>query len=230
MSSRRSAPPTAENNGTSACRTLRFLVVDDHAVVRHGLREILAKGFRGAIFGEASSAPQMLQQVWEHPWDAVTMDVTMPGRSGLDALSELKRDRPDLPVLVLSMHGEDQYAIRALRAGAAAYLTKDRAPEELVAAMTCVLEGRRYVSLSLAEKLASEVAGGRERLPHDTLSERELQVLCMLARARTIKEIAAELSLSVKTVSTYHVRLLEKMKMTRDAELVRYAVNHRLVE
>ena len=209
---------------------VRLLIVDDHAVVRHGLREILVKGFPDAMFGEASDTPQMLEQVWQHQWEGIIMDVTMPGRSGLDALSEVKRARPETPVLVLSMHSEDQYAIRALRAGASGYLTKDRAPEELVAAVRRMLAGGRYVSASLAEQLAGEVAGGRHRSPHETLSEREFQVLCMLARARSIKEIAAELSLSVKTVSTYHVRLLEKMKMTREAELVRYAVEHRLIE
>ena len=229
-SKRRQAPPQATDRSEATAGSVRLLIVDDHAVVRQGLQRILAEGFPGAVFGEASSAAQMLEQVWKATWDGIIMDVTMPGRSGVDALSEVKQARPETPVLVLSMHGEDLYAIRALKAGASGYLTKDKAPEELVAAVKRMLAGGRYVSASLAEQLAGQVAGVHERRPHEALSERELQVLCMLARGRTIKEIAAELSLSVKTVSTYNVRLLEKMKMTRTAELIRYALHHRLID
>lgn len=226
------APGTAQRGTESPAKgkELRLLIVDDHMVVRRGLKEILSTGFPSAIFSEARNAGEMLEKARQQAWTAIIMDITMPGRSGLDALRELKQTQPGVPVLILSMHDEDQYAVRALKAGAAGYVTKDKAAEELVTAVTRVLEGRKYVSANLAERLAGEVAAPRMQLPHEQLSEREFQVLCSLARARTIKEIAAELSLSVKTVSTYHVRLRAKMGMTRDAELVRYAVRHGLVE
>ena len=211
-------------------KSLRLLIVDDHSVVRHGLREILARGFPGAEFGEAHRVSEMLERVWREPWDGIIIDITMPGRSGLDALCDLKQATPKTPVLVLSMHGEDQYAVRALKAGASGYVTKDKAPEELVSAVTRMVAGGRYVSATLAEKLAADLVAPSERLPHESLSQREFQVLCLLAKARTLKEIASELSLSDKTVSTYHVRLLEKMGMTRDAQLVRYALDHQLIE
>ena len=232
MSTRRGQPDAKATTPRHrrGAKPLRFLLVDDHTVVRHGLRDILAKGLPDVTFGEAQSAQQMLEQVWQHTWDGIIMDVTMPGRNGLDALSDVKRACPKTPVLVLSMHGEDHYAVRALRAGAAGYLTKDKAPEELVVAVTRILSGRRYISAALAEQLADEAAGGNERLPHHKLTQREFQILCLLASARTMKEIADELSLSTKTVSTHHVRILDKMGMTRDAELVRYALDHRLIE
>ena len=229
MKPRASSEPDMESSITSAS-ALRLLIVDDHAVVRRGLKDILRDGFPQATFAEARDAAEMMDQLWKHPWDAVILDITMPGRSGLDALKDVKHDCPKTPVLVLSMHNEDQYAVRALKAGAAGYVTKDKAPEELVTAVTKVLAGRKYVSALLAEKLADVLSAPDDQLPHERLSEREFEVLCLLARARTIKEIAAELSLSVKTVSTYHVRLLSKMDMTRDAELVRYAIDHQLVD
>jgi len=213
-----------------AARPLQVLIVDDHLVVRRGLKDILSKGFPHASFAEAQNVAEALELVWGNPLDATIMDITMPGRSGLEALSDIKRAQPKMPVLVLSMHDEDQYAVRALKAGAAGYVTKDKAPEELITALTKVLAGGRYVSASLAEKLAGDVATPSIPAPHERLSEREFQVLGLIAKGRTIKEIGAELSLSVKTVSTYHVRLLEKMEMTRDAELIRYAIDHRLIE
>jgi len=221
---RGSTPPNEERS------VVRLLIVDDHMVVRRGLIDILRAGFPTAVFTEARDATEMLEKVRQRNWSAVITDVTMPGRSGIDALRELKQTQPAVPVLVMSMHGEDQYAVRALKAGASGYVTKDKAAEELVMALTRVLEGRKYVSTQLAERLAGELTAPAGHLPHEQLSEREFQVLCSLAKARTIKEIAAELSLSVKTVSTYHVRLLTKLGMTRDAELVRYAIDHRLVE
>ena len=228
---KRAPGKTQRATGTKTNRSeLRLLIVDDHIVVRRGLRDILSSGFPSATFSEARNAAEMLEKARQQPWSAIIMDITMPGRNGLDALRDLKLIQPSVPVLILSMHDEDQYAVRALKAGASGYVTKDKAAEELVAAVTRVLEGRKYVSASLAERLAGELISPGNRPPHEQLSERELQVLCALARAHTIKEIAAELSLSVKTVSTYHVRLLAKMGMTRDAELVRYALQHRLVE
>lgn len=207
----------------------RLLIVDDHAVIRRGLVEILKDGFPTAVFGEARDVRGMMDQVSCGTWDIVILDITMPGRSGLDALIDIKKAASKTAVLILSMHDENQYAVRALKAGASGYVTKDHAPEELVIAVGRVLDGRKYVSASLAEKFANDVGAPAGQLPHEKLSEREFQVLCLLAKGSTIKEIGAVLRLSVKTVSTYHVRLLQKMSMNRDAELVRYAVDHQLL-
>ncbi len=209
---------------------MRILIADDHAVVRQGLKQILADEFPNSDFGEAGNAGEVLDQAWKQEWDVVVLDITMPGRSGLEALKELRQSRPKLPVLVLSAHPEDQYAVRVLKAGASGYMTKDHAPEELVQAVKKVIGGGKYVSPLLAEKLVSQLHSDTGQPPHETLSDREFQVLRMVASGKALKEIAVELSLSEKTVGTYHIRLLEKMRMHSDVELTRYAIEHRLVD
>lgn len=210
---------------------MRILIADDHAVVRRGLKQILADDFKKADFGEAANVRDALELVRKERWDAVVLDITMPGgRSGLEALKEIREARPRLPVLVLSMHPEDQFALRVLRSGAAGYMTKESAPEELVGAIRKILAGGRYVSAALAEKMASYLAVDTPNLPHENLSDREFVVLRMIASGMTVTHIAAELSLSVKTVSTYRVRILEKMDMTTNAELTHYAIKNHLVD
>jgi two-component system invasion response regulator UvrY len=210
---------------------MRILLADDHAVVRHGLKQILADEVRRAVFGEARNAQEALNRVWKENWDVVVLDITMPGRSGLEVLREIKKSRPKLPVLVLSMHPENQFAVRVLKRGASGYMTKESAPEELVGAIRKVLAGGRYVSNSLAEKLATYLAGGdSQKPPQELLSDREFQVLRLIASGKIVSEIARELSLSVKTISTYRTRILEKMGMKNNAELMHYAMQHQLVE
>ena len=209
---------------------MRILIADDHAVVRQGLILILGQAFPLAEFGEAADSRQTIEAALKQPWDLVILDLSMPGRSGLEALKELKTQRPDLPVLVLSMHPEQQYAVRAFRAGAAGYLTKANASAELVKAVEHILAGGRYVSAALGEELASELGGPGRGMLHDQLSDRELEVLRLIASGGTVKEIAAELTLSVNTISTYRTRILEKMKMRTSAELTHYAISNGLVE
>jgi two-component system invasion response regulator UvrY len=209
---------------------MRILIADDHAVVRQGLQLILAQAFPHAEFGEAADSRQTVEAVLQHHWDLVILDLSMPGRNGLDALKELKIQRPALPVLVLSMHPEQQYAVRAFRAGAAGYLTKANASAELVRAVERILAGGRYVSAALGEELAAELSGPGHAMLHETLSDRELEVLRLIASGRTVKEIAAELTLSVNTISTYRARILEKMEMRTSAELTHYAISSGLVE
>jgi DNA-binding NarL/FixJ family response regulator len=208
----------------------RILIADDHAILRRGLKEILVGEFDGAIFGEAGNAQEVLTEVQNQPWDLVILDITMPGRSGLDLLRDLKQLRPELPVLVLSMHPEDQYAKRVLRSGAAGYMNKETAPKELVTAIRKVLDGGRYVSAALAEKLASDLSAQAVRLPHERLSDREFEVLRMIASGKTITQIADELHLSATTVSTHRARILDKMSMTNNAELMRYAMRNGLID
>ena len=208
---------------------IRVLVADDHAVVREGVKRILAETDDLVIAGEASDGPEVLAKAVAEAWDLVLLDITMPGRNGLEVLQQLRRLRPTLPVLVFSMHPENQYAVRAFKAGAAGYITKDSIPEELVAAIHKVVQGRRYVSPALAEYLILDIAHDPNIPPHARLSDRELQVLCLLASGKTVTESAEELSLSVKTVSTYRRRILEKMHMKTTAELIHYAVRHQLV-
>jgi two-component system, NarL family, invasion response regulator UvrY len=209
---------------------MRILIADDHAVVRRGLRQILAEAFKRATFGEAANSQEALECVWKDPWDIVILDLTMPGRSGLEVLKEMKRARPKLPVLILSMHPEDQFAVRLLKAGASGYMTKESAAEELVGAVNKAIAGGRYVSLPLAEKLASLIVHDVHAAPHENLSDREFLILRMIASGKPVSVIARELSLSVKTVSTYRARLLEKMNMSNNSELVHYAFQNELVE
>lgn len=207
----------------------RFLLADDHAVVRRGVQEMLREEYPNAIFGEASTAQEALEQAWRSPWDLVVLDISMPGRSGLDILRDLKQARPRAAILVQSMHAEDQFARRVLKAGAAGYITKDSMPLELVKAVQKALAGGRYVSESLAEKLAGAVATETKE-PHERLSDREFQVCRMLARGAAVKEISAELSLSVKTISTYRTRILEKLNVRSNVELAQYAERAGLIE
>jgi len=209
---------------------MRVLIADDHAVFRRGLRETLTEAFSKVTFGEARTAQETLEHVRRQGWDVVILDISMPGKSGLDILDDLKRLRPKLPILLLSMHPEQQFARRALKAGAAGYLTKDGVPEELNVAIKKIVVGGRYVSATLAEKLAVDLRDGADLPLHELLSDREFQVLRMIASGKTVKEIGEELSLSVKTVSTYRARILEKTGMKTNAELIRYALQSQLVD
>lgn len=209
---------------------IRALIADDHAVVRQGLKQILGDTPEMVVAGEATTGQEVLDKVRAETWDVVVLDISMPDRSGLDVLKQLRSERPKLPVLVLSMHSEDQYAVRVLKAGASGYLTKDSAPDELVKAIRKVVGGGTYVSSFLAEKLAFEIGTDSSRLPHETLSDREFQVLRLIAAGESVTEIAAELYLSVKTVSTYRARLLQKMNLTTNAELMHYAMQNHLID
>jgi len=209
---------------------MRVLIADDHAIVRRGLKETINESFPQTTFGEAQTAQEAIESVRRQDWDVVILDISMPGKSGLDILDDLKRLRPKLPVLFLSMHPEEQYAKRALKAGAAGYLTKESVPEELKMAVKRVLGGGRYVSATLAEKLAWDLRRGTDAPVHELLSDREFQVLRMIASGKTVKEIASEISLSVKTVSTYRSRILEKTGLRTTAELIRYALQSQLVD
>jgi DNA-binding NarL/FixJ family response regulator len=209
---------------------MRILLVDDHAVVRRGIRQILADDLPDSAFGEAGGTDEALQRIAESDWDIVVLDISMPGRGGLDALKEIRTLEPHLPILVLSMHSEDQYAIRAMRAGANGYLTKESPPAALVQAVRTVAAGGRSVSAAVAAKLAAAPPVDDGRPLHEALSDREFQVLRMIAAGKTVKEIGFELQLSEKTISTYRTRLLEKMKMTSNADLTRYAMSTGLLE
>src|SRR5213593_1571523 len=209
---------------------IKIVVVDDHAVVREGLKRIISENPGMAVTGEAGDGHEALKVIQNEPCDVVLLDITMPNRSGLDVLKQLHAESPRLPVLVLSMHSEDQYAVRVLRAGAAGYLTKESAPAKLVQAIRKVVRGGKYVSPSLAEKLVMDLETDAQRPPHELLSDREYQVLCMIASGKTVSEIAEELHLSVKTISTYRVRILNKLLMKNNAELTRYAIKQGLVD
>ena len=209
---------------------IKILIADDHAIVRAGLKQIVADTSDMVVAGEAVDGQEVLDQVRKEDWDLILLDISMPGRGGIDTLKELKVEKPKLPVLVLSMYPEEQYAIRALKAGASGYLTKESAPEELIEAIRKVSQGGKYISASLAESLAFHVGGNSEKPLHETLSNREYQVTLMIASGKTVKEIANELSLSVKTISTNRVRALRKMGMKNNAEITYYAIKHELVE
>ena len=208
---------------------LKILIADDHAIVRQGLKQIVTETPDMVVAGEASNGQELLNKIKESDYDVVVLDITMPGRDGMDVLKQLRSEKPELPVLMLSIHPEEQYALRALRAGAAGYLTKESAPDELVVAIQKVSRGGKYISSSLAEKLAFELEVGREQAPHEILSDREYHVMCLIASGKTVMEIAQELSLSEKTISTYRSRILEKMKMKNNAELTYYAIKNQLV-
>jgi two-component system invasion response regulator UvrY len=209
---------------------MKVLIADDHEVVRQGVRQILTEGFEKVTFGEAVNATELLELVSKKKWDLVLLDISMPGRSGLEALVELKKGRPKLPVLVLSMFSEQEYAVRALRAGAAGYLTKQSLGRELVEAVKKVLGGGRYITPTLAELLAADLGRQETGLPHEKLSDREYTVMKLIAAAKSVKEIANELSVGEKTVFTYRARLLKKLGLKGDVEVARYALKHRLVE
>jgi DNA-binding NarL/FixJ family response regulator len=206
----------------------RVLLVDDHAVVRKGVKAILEDELPGVTVSEASSGAEALAAIGA-PLDVVVLDLSMPGRSGIDLLVEMKHRQPKLPILIMSLFGEEQFAARALKAGASGYLTKSAAPAELVGAITKVARGGRYVSAAFAERLAAAVAEPSDRPLHEQLSDREFEVLRRIASGKSVGDIAVEMHLSVNTISTYRTRLLQKMKMSSNAELVRYAIDHQLV-
>ena len=209
---------------------MRILIADDHPIFRAGLKEALAKERDVDFVGEADNGHKALELARKQRWDIVLLDVTMPGKGGLEVLQELRRERPKLPVLVLSAHPEDQLALRLLKAGAAGYLTKDKAPEVLLHAVRKILRGEKYVSESLAEKAVLNLVSETGKPLYETLSNREYQVMRMIASGRTIKEIGKELFLSARTISTYRTRVLEKMNMKTNSDLIRYALEHKLVD
>jgi DNA-binding NarL/FixJ family response regulator len=208
---------------------IRLIIADDHPIVREGLRRIVAEQPGMTVVGEAKTGDEVLSEVRRTSVDVLLLDISMPGLGFLDVLRSLREEHPRLRVLVLSTHPEEQYAVRALKAGAAGYLTKDHSPEQLVQAIGKVVRGGKFVSASLAEQLARDLDLGRDQLPHEQLSDREYQVLCLLGSGRSVKEVAATLSLSPKTASTYRARLLEKMRLGTNADLVRYAAQHGLI-
>jgi two-component system, NarL family, invasion response regulator UvrY len=208
----------------------RILIADDHAIVRKGLVQILTDGHDSFVVDEADSGEEALRKARDNNYDLVLLDISMPGKGGLDVLKELKSHSPDLPALILSIHPEEQYAVRALRAGASGYLTKGSAADELADAIRKVLAGGKYISSSLAEKLAFGLVSDSEKPLHGTLSDREYQVMRMIASGKTPRAIAEEMSLSVKTISTYRARLLHKMRMKSNAELTHYAIQNSLVD
>jgi two-component system invasion response regulator UvrY len=216
--------------GAPLSQVLRILIVDDHAIVRDGLKQMLALRFPKASFGQGSNAEEALDRVGTEPWDVLLLDISMPGQSGLDVLRQIKTLQPELKVLVLTRHPEDQYALRVLKAGASGYLTKDTASEEVANAVQTVRAGGKYISASLAQRLASNLHAPAQKAPHETLSDREYQVLRMIAAGKSVKEIAFDLSLSVKTVSTYRTRVLAKLGFKTSAEVIRYAMREKLVE
>ena len=209
---------------------MNILIADDHAVVRRGLKEILADAFPDAHFAEAGNGDEVLSQLAKCKYGVLMLDINMPGRSGLDVLRDVKQAYPQLPVIVLSIQPEEQYAMRCLRAGAAAYINKDSAPEVLAQATKKILEGGRYVSPRLAEKLISSFDEPIDKPPHDSLSDREHEVMRMIAAGSSLTTIAEQLHISVKTVSSYRARLLEKMNMESNAEITRYALDHKLID
>ena len=208
---------------------MRILVCDDHPIVRKGLRDILEQEGTPATIAEATNADEALSLARKQPWDAVVLDITMPGRSGLELLKQLREERPDLPVLVLSVHPADQYAVRVLRAGASGYLTKESAPEELLTAVRRIIGGGRYINPSVGETLVADL-GRPAGEAHHGLSDREFEIMRLLASGKRASEIAAELNLSVKTVSTYRARILQKLNLRTTAQIMRYATQHGLVD
>jgi len=209
---------------------IRLLIVDDHPIVRQGLKRIVADEPDITVGGEAENGSQALQMMDERDWDLVMLDVSMPGRGGLEVLKQLQLSHPHIPVLILSVYPEEQYAMRVVKAGAHGYLTKESAPEELVKAIREVVAGGRYISRSLSERLAARVSHSADLPLHERLSDREFQVFCMIASGKRLTRIAEDLFLSVKTISTHRTRILAKMSMNNNAELTHYAISHGLVE
>lgn len=208
---------------------IKILIADDHSIVRRGLRDILLEEFPDANITGVNDGNELMREARSSSWNIIISDLSMPGKSGLEVLKQLKVEFPKTPVLILSMHPEDQYAIRALRAGASGYLTKESASDELVNAVRKILEGRKYITHSVAEKLAENLDNDSSKALHERLSDREFDILKMIASGITVSEIADKLSLSVATVSTYRARILEKTKMKSNAELTHYAINNKLV-
>jgi two-component system invasion response regulator UvrY len=208
---------------------MRILIVDDHAVVRYGVKNILDQQLDESEFGEAGTAYEALKLVSEERWDAVLLDISLGGRNGLEVLREMKQIRPRLPVLIFSMHSEEEYARRAFKTGAAGYITKGTSRSELIKAINKVVGGGRYITPALAEYLVLDMQRGTDKPPHESLSDREFEVMCLIASGKTVSQIAELLSLSDKTISTYRARILEKMSMKTNAELTHYAIKNKLV-
>ena len=208
---------------------MKILIADDHAIVRRGLKEILLDEYPSSIIGDASDAEELLKKVFQEHWDLIISDLSMPGRSGLDALKQIKQAFPKLPVLIMSIYSEDQYAVRALRAGASGYFNKNSIHEDLFNAIESVRKGKKYITPAVAEKLAEAFPTGGTEQPHQLLSDREFEVFRLLASGKTVSEIAYQLSLSANTVSTYRSRILEKMNLHSNSELIRYALEQRLL-
>lgn len=209
---------------------INIMIADDHAIVRAGLKQILSDYSDMAVVDEACDGQELLEKIKKRNPDVILLDISMPGRSGLDILKQIKMEKPNLPVLVLSMHSEEQYAIRTIRAGASGYLTKESASEKLIEAIKKVHEGGKYISMTLAEKLAETLLHDTKNAAHENLTDREYQVFFNIARGKTVSEIASEMFLSVKTISTYRRRILNKMNMKNNSELTRYALENNLIE
>lgn len=207
---------------------MKILITDDHPILRRGLKQILNEAFSSVLIDEANDGLEAINKVKTNKYDIVLLDISMPGIDGLETLKEIKKKDPELPCLIISIHTEQQYAIRCIKAGASGYLTKDTIPEELIIAIKRISSGKRYISPSLADILAQDLHDSTPALPHEILSDREYQIMCFIASGKNLKEIADELFLSIKTVSTYHTRILKKMHMSNNAELVRYAIQHQL--
>ena len=214
----------------AVAKPYRILIVDDHAIVREGLKQILAEVDDIEVAGEADCSSRALQMARREPWDLVLMDISMPDRSGLETLELLKKEHPGIKVLMLSMHRETQYAVRALKTGAAGYLNKQSAPDQLIDAIRLVASGKKYISPEVAQELASQVSGERDGLPHEGLSNREYQTLCLIASGLPVSAIADQLALSVKTISMYRARLLKKMQLKNNSELTHYAIKQGLLD
>jgi two-component system, NarL family, invasion response regulator UvrY len=209
---------------------MNILIADDHQIVRRGLKDILADEFDGLCFGEARNGQEALEAARRQAWDVVLLDIRMPGRSGLEILEEIKKLHPKMPVVMISVCPEEDYALRAFKLGAAGYVSKEGASDELLAAVRKALAGSRYVTPVLAERMAATLAGEAPLAPHESLSNRELEVLRLIAAGKTIKQVAAELSLGEKTVGTYRLRLARKIGLSTNVELARYAIQHKLVD
>jgi DNA-binding NarL/FixJ family response regulator len=208
---------------------MRFLITDDHPIVRQGLKQLLKETFESIVIDEAANGSEAIDKIKNEKYEIVLLDIAMPGMNGLEALKEIQKINKTLPVLIISIYPEDQYALRCLKAGASGYLTKDTASDELTLAVERILSGKKYVSPTLADKLARHLNEGTPKLPHELLSDREDQVMRYIASGKTAAEIAAELNLSVKTINTYRNRILKKMQIKNSAELIRYAVQNQLL-
>lgn len=209
---------------------LRFLVADDHAVTRRGIKEILLEAYTACEVTTVSTAEELMKEVSNGRWDVVISDINMPGRSGLEIITILKKEYPEIPVLILTMHSESEYAIRVIKSGGAGYLSKDDAiDEELIKAINQIIRGRKYITPSIAEMLANEVSHDYEKKLHETLSDREFDVFKLIAQGKSTGKIADQLSLSVNTIGTFRRRILEKMKMASNSEIVAYAIHHNLI-
>jgi DNA-binding NarL/FixJ family response regulator len=209
---------------------IKILIADDHAIVREGLKQIVGEEKDILVAGEAENSSKLMELLEKEKWSLVVLDINMPGKSGLEALKDIKNLYPDLPVLILSMFSEDQYGLRAIKAGASGYLKKVSAPNELVAAIRKIISGGKYINQSLAEKLAEKFESAKKELLHEKLSDREYQIMCNIALGKTAEEIAQELSLSINTIYSYRNRILEKMSMRSNVELTQYVLQNKLVE